>query len=498
MTSQTHADATDGTGCAECANGLRNQFFRGKQMKAEEFQTEQAYFIRRRRLVNRGVLGWGVVYGFSLDGPRPSAASRGHTEGAQRTPAPNTGAIKVGPGFALDQHGREIVLTQQALLGVDNVFALLPDSNGCSMQKIDKLAAGRYLLSIHYAERSLGDANLPDGCGCTKPQKRFVCETLLFSLEPLRGDCRCAEGDCQRECGCGVDNCCTAGRGPHSCLCQWVTKAIPAGEPARLSEWHGWKVDPGDGVALACVTVARTDDRCAPVVFTSIDDNCSPRRLVKNNDLLYDLIRGCDLTRIESISWATWHREPNPIPWHDFVMLMNARDEPPSGAKDVVTGLQIRFTGPVAADTLTPDCFSVRFTVANEDSGWRSVRAAPIVRVVKSAAEGTDPGNTTRSATLCVDPDWISEMRSRPSVFRYEGATVEIEVYGDYVLDCHGQAVDANARGFALARRTGLAEGTSGNGNPGGTFRSVFRIDRYAPPHEGGHHQQQRREGHES
>jgi hypothetical protein len=493
MTSQTHADATDGTGCAECANGLRNRFFRGKQMKAEEFEAEQAYFIRRRRLVNRGVLGWGVVHGLALEGPRPPAGSRGHTEGEQRTAAPPT--IKVGPGFALDEHGREIVLTQHAVLGVDNVFALQADASGCSMHRIDQLAAGRYLLSVHYAEQYLVDANLPDACGCTKPQKRFVCETVLFSLEPLGADCRCAEGPCDRECGCGVDRCGVSGRGPHACLCQWVTKALPTGGPPLLRDWRGWKVDPFGGVALACVTVARTDDRCAPVVFTSIDDDCSPRRLVKNNDLLYDLIRGCDLTRIASISWANWHRKRERMPWQDFVTLMNARDEPPQGAQHVVTQLKVTFTGPVDAGTLTTDCFSLRFTVANEDSGWRSVRSAPVVWVDRGSAESGDPPHTTRSATLCVDPDWISEMRSRPSVFRYEGAMVEIEVYGDYILDCHGQAVDANARGFALPAG---AQGTSGNGTPGGTFRSVFRIDRHAPPPEGGHHHHQRLEGSES
>ena len=35
---------------------------------------------------------------------------------------------------------------------------------------------------------------------------------------------------------------------------------------------------------------------------------CGPRRLVKRNDLLFDLIRGCDLTRISAIGWRDWHR----------------------------------------------------------------------------------------------------------------------------------------------------------------------------------------------
>jgi hypothetical protein len=35
-------------------------------------------------------------------------------------------------------------------------------------------------------------------------------------------------------------------------------------------------------------------------------EECPPRRIVKRNDMLFDLIRGCDLTRITRISWAEW------------------------------------------------------------------------------------------------------------------------------------------------------------------------------------------------
>src|SRR5215831_18150521 len=49
-----------------CKSSRRNRFFRRKQMRAEEFETEQRYLIGRRRLINRAVLGWGVVSGFAL------------------------------------------------------------------------------------------------------------------------------------------------------------------------------------------------------------------------------------------------------------------------------------------------------------------------------------------------------------------------------------------------------------------------------------------------
>ncbi|MFO1207189.1 MAG: hypothetical protein U1E63_15945 [Burkholderiales bacterium] len=44
-----------------------------------------------------------------------------------------------------------------------------------------------------------------------------------------------------------------------------------------------------------------------------------PRRLVKRNDALFDLIRGRDLTRITSvIGWAAWYRLRKLIDWDEF------------------------------------------------------------------------------------------------------------------------------------------------------------------------------------
>jgi hypothetical protein len=89
-----------------------------KSMKAAEFETEQRYFISRRRLINRAVLGWGVVYGFALAARRaPSpggehgraladqradAAAPADERAASSAPA----AASVGPGLAFDRHGR--------------------------------------------------------------------------------------------------------------------------------------------------------------------------------------------------------------------------------------------------------------------------------------------------------------------------------------------------------------------------------------------------------
>jgi hypothetical protein len=68
----------------------RVRFFDGQMLSAEDFETEQAYHMEKRRLHNRLLHVPGVVKGLdvSLDGP----------------------SIVVSPGFALDRLGNEILV----------------------------------------------------------------------------------------------------------------------------------------------------------------------------------------------------------------------------------------------------------------------------------------------------------------------------------------------------------------------------------------------------
>ena len=123
-------------GCtsSDCVCGKRNRFFRGKRMKADDFQIEQAYGIERRRIINRSVIGAGVVNGFAM----------------------TKGLSDVGPGFALDTHGREIVLSHSTKLGPGNVVLIAAGGSGCRTLPIDQASPdSEYLLSVHYAERKL-------------------------------------------------------------------------------------------------------------------------------------------------------------------------------------------------------------------------------------------------------------------------------------------------------------------------------------------------------
>lgn len=69
----------------------RNQYFYGKMLTARDFETEQKYFNNKRRLLNRAILGTGVVCGLGV---------------YQNDDA----SFSVETGMALDYMGREIVV----------------------------------------------------------------------------------------------------------------------------------------------------------------------------------------------------------------------------------------------------------------------------------------------------------------------------------------------------------------------------------------------------
>ena len=453
----------------ECASkehaGRRNRFFRGKRMKAGEFQLEQEYGILRRRLLTRAIAGWGIVQGLRIDGP--------HAEPKSDKP-PAAAELKVTRGLGIDRRGREAVVAAPIALGVKNTFVLADGASGCQLQTIETIEPGGYVLAIHYAERPFGEVPPPDDCGCEEPQKAFLCETVVFSLRKMCDErCECGEPEC-RACGCACSQCAEEGRlRGIACLCQW-SEDLPEDDEGPCCKWNGYVLHPADRIDLACVRIESVGDKCNPTLSGWVIDEGSPRRFVKTNDALYDLIRGCDLTRIDSLSWGRWHRLPDPVGFDDFLEMLTGDQ----GDQDVVTKLAVTFSGPVRSHTLTADCFEFTFDVTDEDTGWLQRRVVPITRVVADDPAAGDPDGTTRKGTICVDYGWYQEITSRANKFTREGGTASIEVYGDFILDCNGQAVDANARGFALYDRgDGSEVAPSGNGTPGGTLLSVFRIE---------------------
>ncbi len=477
---------------APCDSGLRNQYFEGKRLTADSFRVEQSYLLERRRLLNRAIHGWGVVYGFGVK-PAPAAGHRG------------AGGLEITTGLALDECGRELLLARAKTLSAADVILLDADGRRIEQPPQDtyepyeekqdsQRPAACWLLSAHYAEQGVGPVKVSDPCSCERKEWEHVCETIRFSLR--RVDCAdcCKPYDCELECGCGTGPCCEehqdepprpkdyaqsqkethtgtknpVRRGGCQCLCEHLgglsdtdcdcLQVIddPCGQV---------RVDLRHGVAIACVRLREGD--CGDWVFDSWVEACGPRRLVKRNDVLFDLIRGCDLTRISAIGWAAWHRAKDPIAWDDFRESFGKESAAGSG-QNLTKAYWIEFSRPVRKDTVRPDCFSMTVIVPEDEAGWGEARRVPILDVETVDAPGPQAGLVTR-ATLIVDAGWVNDaIESRKKIFNQNETEVEIEVRGDFIVDCNGQTVDANA--------VGLAPAPTGNGAPGGTFFSSFRV----------------------
>ncbi|HEV7994555.1 MAG TPA: hypothetical protein VGP25_22230 [Gemmatimonadaceae bacterium] len=478
-----------------CGCGERNNYFDGKRLTPDTFRVEQRYLVERRRLLNRSIHGWGLVHGYAITVEQPRDA-RG---------AP---MLRVGAGLALDQQGRELVETGATAIALDDLIAV--DENGRRIEAtalFDGIERSRYakdgasalciLLSVHYAERNEGPVQVSDPCRCEQREWDRVCETVRYTIRAVPCDDCCADRACELTCDCSVEGCCAPPprepddprsdderwrtevppeRGGCGCLCEHLTTLeIDDGCDDRLCEMEERcgqvRVDLKHGVPLACISIER-DDRA------DCDDDwmigpgveaCGPRRLVKRNDLLFDLIRGCDLTRIRQIGWAEWHRRADPVPFIDFSAALG-----PDGQREssyLTRDFWVEFTRPVRRETVRPDCFTMTVLSVEREGGWWQAFRVPIVAVDTSVvpAHAGDPTDHVRGAKLVVDGAWIEDgVRGRRSMFLGGDTTIEIEVRGDYILDCNGQPVDANAVGLSAAR--------TGNGSPGGTFMSGFRV----------------------
>lgn len=490
----------------ECTTGLRNNYYEGKRLTPDSFRTEQRYGVDRRWLLNRAVLGWGVVYGYALS----------VTSGS---------ALEIGAGLALDPCGRELL---QSAMGIVTLADLLVLDEKCQIVDLDtarkvydaarqktndgtiaeKEEGGEcWLLRAHYAEHPVGPVRVTDPCHCDYDEWDHTCELVRYSLQRVPCDkCRC-ELDCGLDCKCkdvlyreepqdgarqgypaqdmasqrqqsrekeDCDDCPEPAppraRGNCRCLCEYVTN-LPIQACGSLCETedhcgHTVRIDLCRGVPLACVRLVK--DECERWAFDPRLEVCDARRLVKRNDMLFDLLRGCDLTRICEIGWADWHRKKDAISFEKFA---NAFGDGTSGSPGSTSNrFWVRFSRAVRKGTLRPDCFTMTVLTAEQEGGWWQSFRVPIVRVDTTGCEESDNPELVHGATFVVSNRWLHDAVQLPtSRFQKWKTRVEIEVRGDFIVDCNGQSVDANA--------VGAQPFPTGNGTPGGTFVSTFLVD---------------------
>jgi hypothetical protein len=487
------------------------------------FRIEQRYLLERGRLLNRAIHGWGVVYGYGI----VAEASDGYEVSESRS-------LKIRPGLALDECGRELLQAGVAYVGLEDMIVLDEDGNRVDPEKAfaaatqytraqgKKVEPVCWLLSVHYAEQRGGYVQITDPCRCDHHEWDHTCETVRYVLRRIPCDECCDPFDCELECDCGTGRCCQHERPPKDpnepkypndpshpkdrnhprdqiylkdqrdstkhgeathdgppfkrggcrCLCDHLTHLSPGeecgGRLCEIEEPCGrvW-VDFSHGVPIACLEIVPDD--CGGWTFGEEVDECGPRRIVKRNDLLFDLVRGCDLTRIVEIGWGKWHREVAPVSFDEFSQMMAPEDK--NKLEYVLRDFWVKFSRPVREATLLPDCFAMTVLSVDTEGGWWNVLRVPVLRLDTTftpAAPG-DPAGHVRGARLVVDGSWFEDgFYGRHSVFYAGETSIEIEVRGDFIVDCNGQPVDANA--------VGLLTKPTGNGTPGGTFLSSLRV----------------------
>jgi hypothetical protein len=145
--------------CGVCATDpfQRNNYFFGKQFTVRDLQQEQSYFNDKRHLINRMVLGWGVVCGSMFTGIGKSAS------------------------WWLDQAwlwtccGHEIVVCENQYLSFDK-----NDDDCCLDDK--QRPQGKFVLCLEYHECNSEPIDFP-AAGCD--------EKVRLSTTALSSDTSC-------------------------------------------------------------------------------------------------------------------------------------------------------------------------------------------------------------------------------------------------------------------------------------------------------------------
>ncbi|MCC6966076.1 MAG: hypothetical protein IT391_07305 [Nitrospira sp.] len=471
----------------QCESGLRNTYFEGKRLTPDMFRIEQRYLVERRRLLNRAIHGWGIAYGYGISSAKAT--------------------LTIQSGFALDKSGRELLQVGKRLLKFSDAILLDKDGQQLDTQQASvpaQPADGKpgtvpeppcWLLSVHYAEQDRDPVSVKDPCHCDRHEWDHICETVRYSLREIQCSECCDEFPCELTCECGAESCCKEPidttklegnkktsihknmpfkRGGCRCFCDHLTGLQPGADCTEhlcgIKEPCGLvKVDLRHGVPLACVKLEQDDSK--RWTFSEWIDACGPRRLVKRNDLLFDLIRGCDLTRIAEIGWHEWHRKNDPIGFDEFSEALGYEESQGKTPEYVSKKFWVKFSRPVLEESLLrPDCFAMTVMSREKKEGWWNTFRVPLRRIDTALVpkQDGDPNGYVRSARLVFEGAWGRDVVEGWSEFLDRETRVEVEVRGDFIIDCNGQPVDANA--------VGVISHPTGNGSPGGTFMSTFRV----------------------
>ena len=250
----------------EIQTPARNRYFYGKLLDVYHFELETNYHNAKRWLINRLVLGYGVVCGLDV------------TRGAE----PYT--VKIMPGMAIDKWGREIIITEPVEQKIPEEFVPgsansrpLPNQNYKQQsQPPEEKRCVQVMLCYHECESDpapvlAGDCQTADPCAPSVIREKYRIKFTDECENPPRNECQ-------------IPDIVDGGRINYAALATWVTRG-----------------------GRECLTPP--EDPClrlAHVYFDADSGHChdddidiTVRPIVYTNDLLFEILLG-------------WQREDHP------------------------------------------------------------------------------------------------------------------------------------------------------------------------------------------
>ena len=384
----------------------RNNYYSNKQLTLDSFKVEQQYHIQKRHLLNRAIHGWGVAYGFDV-----SFATKDGKPG-----------FCVESGLALDKCGRELLFDKDTI-GIEDLIFL--DENGavdedgkCAFLQNRTSPEGTcWLLSAHYAEELQDKVEIDAYCDWEVEEWDRVIETVKFSFTSVPAK-RCEKGilPCNED---QTNDFEKKQADLHAYICEKLKSAPEEQDCCKLFNVDDpcgpVRIDTKNGVPIACVTFS---DGCDEPDI----ENCIPKKFVKNNDLLFDLIeKEKPTTRIAKIGWEAWHRKT--ATHNEFFKAV----EPASPE------FWIRFDGPIKRETIEKDCIVMRVISSfGVHDFFQSPYRVPITEI---EIEDSNLPSHVIAFRPKFDGKWLKRIAENGSEVLQSEFRVEIEIRGDFILD---------------------------------------------------------------
>src|SRR5260370_26663469 len=372
----------------------RNNYFYGKQLTVRDLLQEQNYLNEKRRLINRAVLGWGVVCGLEVTWDKDNAK------------------FVVCPGLALDCCGHEILVCTPHAVPFGGYAAIHSE-----MDAKPDYVPERYVLCLSYQECKAEPVDLPPvSCGCDQ-RSQYNRTRETFQLQLVKWGDTCLAHPLQ----------------PDSCP-DHIKKPVNADDaqaaPCTTETLHEYlcgrlKHCPDcpckDCVILGTIEISRprrdtsqpADARSRPGLKF---DACTYRKLVYRNPLLFDLI-DCyhgDLPHIVDFSWRKDVYPKHSTTFEHFVSMIE-------------NGLTVTFDA--AMDPGSPTRCTFLVTFLREEEGTGSVIGRPIpASKIECGQQGA-----CFHAKFVADPDWIGDELKSSKTELADGVTVEITLRGSRI-----------------------------------------------------------------